>query len=505
MAEEKKTTTKKTTPSSSRTKNIEYNEIFGGKIPPSDLETEEVVLGALLIEPNALATVIDILQPEVFYKEAHQRIFAAILALYPIGEPIDVITVTNYLRKNGEIDFIGGPAYIAQLTDRVISAANIEYHARILIEKYIQRKLIEISNNIITEAYDATSDAFDILNEAENALFQINEQNLRRSFRSMPSVLQVVREQIETAYKNQGEYTGVVTGYYHLDQLTGGLQPSDLIIIAARPGMGKTAFALSMARNMAVEFGLPIAFFSLEMTAPQLVIRILSAQTQISSERIRKGELDDMEWMTLNEAMNKLSNVKLFLDDTPALSIFELRAKARRLKQAYDIQAVYIDYLQLMTAKIDRNSNREQEIASISRALKALAKELNIPVIALSQLSRDVEKRSGTKRPQLSDLRESGAIEQDADIVIGIYRPEYYMKEEQVDEDKLAAVKNKAEIILLKHRNGPLGTVNLYFLNQFALFTDEDISNINFEKQVFESKINEDFDEDYYGSYEAPY
>ena len=505
MAEEKKTTTKKTTQSSSKTKKIESIEIIGGKIPPSDLETEEVVLGAILIEPNALATVIDILQPEVFYKEAHQRIFAAVLALYPIGEPIDVITVTNYLRKSGEIDFIGGPAYIAQLTDRVISAANIEYHARILIEKYIQRKLIEISNNIITEAYDATSDAFDILNEAENALFQINEQNLRRSFRSMPSVLQVVREQIETAYKNQGEYTGVVTGYYHLDQLTGGLQPSDLIIIAARPGMGKTAFALSMARNMAVEFGLPIAFFSLEMTAPQLVIRILSAQTQISSERIRKGELDDMEWMTLNEAMNKLSNVKLFLDDTPALSIFELRAKARRLKQAYDIQAIYIDYLQLMTAKIDRNSNREQEIASISRALKALAKELNIPVIALSQLSRDVEKRSGTKRPQLSDLRESGAIEQDADIVIGIYRPEYYMKEEQVDEDKLAAVKNKAEIILLKHRNGPLGTVNLYFLNQFALFTDEDISNINFEKQVFESKINEDFDEDYYGSYEAPY
>ena len=505
MAEEKKTTTKKTTPSSSRTKNIEYNEIFGGKIPPSDLETEEVVLGALLIEPNALATVIDILQPEVFYKEAHQRIFAAILALYPIGEPIDVITVTNYLRKNGEIDFIGGPAYIAQLTDRVISAANIEYHARILIEKYIQRKLIEISNNIITEAYDATSDAFDTLNEAENALFQINEQNLRRSFRSMPSVLQVVREQIETAYKNQGEYTGVVSGFYQLDQLTGGLQPSDLIIIAARPGMGKTAFALSMARNMAVEFGFPIAFFSLEMTAPQLVIRILSAQTQISSERIRKGELDDTEWMTLNEAMNKLSNVKLFLDDTPALSIFELRAKARRLKQAYDIQAIYIDYLQLMTAKIDKNSNREQEIASISRSLKALAKELNIPVIALSQLSRDVEKRSGTKRPQLSDLRESGAIEQDADIVIGIYRPEYYMKEEQVDEDKLAAVKNKAEIILLKHRNGPLGTVNLYFLNQFALFTDEDISNINFEKQVFQSKINEDFDEDYYGSYEAPY
>ncbi len=505
MAEEKKTTTKKTTQSSSKTKKIESIEIIGGKIPPSDLETEEVVLGAILIEPNALATVIDILQPEVFYKEAHQRIFAAVLALYPIGEPIDVITVTNYLRKSGEIDFIGGPAYIAQLTDRVISAANIEYHARILIEKYIQRKLIEISNNIITEAYDATYDAFDTLNEAENALFQINEQNLRRSFRSMPSVLQVVREQIETAYKNQGEYTGVVSGFYQLDQLTGGLQPSDLIIIAARPGMGKTAFALSMARNMAVEFGFPIAFFSLEMTAPQLVIRILSAQTQISSERIRKGELDDTEWMTLNEAMNKLSNVKLFLDDTPALSIFELRAKARRLKQAYDIQAIYIDYLQLMTAKIDKNSNREQEIASISRSLKALAKELNIPVIALSQLSRDVEKRSGTKRPQLSDLRESGAIEQDADIVIGIYRPEYYMKEEQVDEDKLAAVKNKAEIILLKHRNGPLGTVNLYFLNQFALFTDEDISNINFEKQVFQSKINEDFDEDYYGSYEAPY
>lgn len=505
MAEEKKTTTKKTTQSSSKTKKIESIEIIGGKIPPSDIETEEVVLGAILIEPNALATVIDILQPEVFYKEAHQRIFAAVLALYPIGEPIDVITVTNYLRKSGEIDFIGGPAYIAQLTDRVISAANIEYHARILIEKYIQRKLIEISNNIITEAYDATSDAFDTLNEAENALFQINEQNLRRSFRSMPSVLQVVREQIETAYKNQGEYTGVVSGFYQLDQLTGGLQPSDLIIIAARPGMGKTAFALSMARNMAVEFGFPIAFFSLEMTAPQLVIRILSAQTQISSERIRKGELDDTEWMTLNEAMNKLSNVKLFLDDTPALSIFELRAKARRLKQAYDIQAIYIDYLQLMTAKIDKNSNREQEIASISRSLKALAKELNIPVIALSQLSRDVEKRSGTKRPQLSDLRESGAIEQDADIVIGIYRPEYYMKEEQVDEDKLAAVKNKAEIILLKHRNGPLGTVNLYFLNQFALFTDEDISNINFEKQVFQSKINEDFDEDYYGSYEAPY
>jgi len=264
-----------------------------------------------------------------------------------------VITVTNYLRKSGEIDFIGGPAYIAQLTDRVISAANIEYHARILIEKYIQRKLIEISNNIITEAYDATSDAFDTLNEAENALFQINEQNLRRSFRSMPSVLQVVREQIETAYKNQGEYTGVVSGFYQLDQLTGGLQPSDLIIIAARPGMGKQLL-LYLWHEYGCRVWLSHSIFSLEMTAPQLVIRILSAQTQISSERIRKGELDDTEWMTLNEAMNKLSNVKLFLDDTPALSIFELRAKARRLKQAYDIQAIYIDYLQLMTAKIDK-------------------------------------------------------------------------------------------------------------------------------------------------------
>lgn len=445
------------------------------------------------------------MQPDVFYKEAHQRIFSAILSLYPIGEPIDIITVTNYLRRNGELDLIGGPAYIAQLTDRVISAANIEYHARILIEKYIQRKLIQISNQIITEAYDATSDAFETLNNAENALFQINEQNLRRSFKSIPSVLQLVREQIEHAYNNQGDYTGVPTGFFELDKLTGGLQPSDLIIIAARPGMGKTAFALSMAHNMAVEFDIPIAFFSLEMSAPQLVIRLLAIETQISSERIRKGELDEAEWETLNNAMNKLSNTKLFLDDTPALSIFELRAKARRLKQAYNVEAIFVDYLQLMSAKIDRNANREQEIASISRSLKALAKELNVPVVALSQLSREVEKRSGTKRPQLSDLRESGAIEQDADIVLGIYRPEYYLKEETDDDDKISEIKNKAEVIVLKHRNGPLGTINLNFINQYAWFTDEDISPIITKRQIFESKINVEVDEDFLNEDNVPF
>lgn len=462
-----------------------------GRVPPQALDLEEVVLGALLLEPNSLNVVVDILHPEVFYKDAHKRIFSAIQRLFPSGSPIDILTVGEELRRTKEIETIGGPYYLAFLTNRVVSGANIEFHARILVQKYIQRKLIEISSEIIHDAYDEGNDVFELLNSAEDKLFKVNEQNLRRSYSAMPNILMSAREQIERAYKHQGNVVGVPSGFQALDKLTGGWQPSDLIIVAARPAMGKTAFVLSMARNMTLEYKKPVAFFSLEMSAVQLVMRIISSEAKISSDSLRKGDLTEAQWQKLGDVINDLSEAPLFIDDTAALSVFELRAKARRLKQQFDIQAIIIDYLQLMTAKIDSSGNREQEIATISRSLKALAKELNIPIITLSQLSREVEKRGGSKRPQLSDLRESGAIEQDADMVIALYRPEYYLKEgnpEMMKNDFQGAdIKNLAEIIILKHRNGPIDTVNLKFISQYARFTDEE----SYEYNAFINEMNQ--------------
>ena len=440
-----------------------------GRIPPQAVDLEEVVLGALMLEKEAVNAVIDILSPEVFYKEAHQMIFAAIKDLFTKSEPIDILTVTNHLKSTGDLEAVGGPYYISQLTNRVVSSANIEYHSRIILQKYIQRQLIQISSETIKDAYEDSADVFDLLDSAENKLFQISENNLRRNYDQMPDLVKLAIDDIEKAKNAGSELRGVPSGYPELDRVTQGGQKSDRIILAARPGMGKTAFALNMARNAAVDFNKPIAFFSLEMSSVQLVTRLISSETSLTADKLRSGQLAEYEWQQLNTKVSPLINAKLYIDDTPQLSVFDLRAKCRRLKQQHDIQMVFIDYLQLMTAKTEKNGNREQEISNISRSLKSLAKELNIPVLALSQLSRSVESRPGSKKPILSDLRESGAIEQDADMVIFIYRPEYYGLSE--DEDH-SSTKGKAVINIAKHRNGKLGDVELRFVGQYARFED---------------------------------
>ena len=440
-----------------------------GRIPPQAVDLEEVVLGALMLEKEAVNAVIDILTPEVFYKEAHQLIFAAIKDLFTKSEPIDILTVTNHLKSTNDLDAVGGAYYISQLTNRVVSSANIEYHSRIILQKHIQRQLIQISSETIKDAYEDSADVFDLLDNAENKLFQISENNLRRNYDQMPDLVKLAIEDIEKAKNSGSQLRGVPSGYTELDRITQGWQKSDLIILAARPSMGKTAFALNMARNAAVDFNKPIAFFSLEMSSVQLVTRLISSETSLTADKLRTGRLEEYEWQQLNTKVTPLINAKIFIDDTPQLSVFDLRAKCRRLKQQHDIQMIFIDYLQLMTAKTEKNGNREQEISNISRSLKSLAKELNIPVLALSQLSRSVETRPGSKKPILSDLRESGAIEQDADMVLFIYRHEYYGLSE--DEDH-SSTKGKAVVSIAKHRNGKLGDVELRFVGQYARFED---------------------------------
>lgn len=440
-----------------------------GRVPPQAVDLEEVVLGALMLEKEAVNAVIDILSPEVFYKEAHQIIFAAIKDLFTKSEPVDILTVTNHLKSTNDLEAVGGPYYISQLTNRVVSSANIEYHTRIILQKYIQRQLIQISSETIKDAYEDSADVFDLLDNAENKLFQISENNLRRNYDQMPDLVKLAIDDIEKAKNAGSALRGVPSGYTELDRITQGWQKSDLIILAARPSMGKTAFALNMARNAAVDFDKPIAFFSLEMSSVQLVTRLISSETSLTADKLRSGQLAEYEWQQLNTKVSPLINAKIYIDDTPQLSVFDLRAKCRRLKQQHDIQMVFIDYLQLMTARTEKNGNREQEISNISRSLKSLAKELNIPVLALSQLSRNVESRPGSKKPILSDLRESGAIEQDADMVIFIYRPEYYGLSE--DENQVST-KGKAIINIAKHRNGKLGDVELRFIGQYARFED---------------------------------
>lgn len=441
-----------------------------GKVPPQATDLEEAVLGALMLERDAVSAVIDILTPKVFYKDAHQRIFSAISRLFGKSEPIDILTVTNELKSSGELEMVGGPYYITMLTSRIASAANVEYHARIIQQKHIQRDLIHISSEIIKDAYEDTTDVFALLDKAEQNLFSVSETNLRRNFEDMPSLVRQAIEDIESAKDSDAHFRGVPAGFTDLDRITSGWQKSDLIILAARPSMGKTALALSMARNMAVEFKKPLVFFSLEMSAVQLVTRLISSESELVSSKLKSGNLAEHEWEQLNAKIRNLSEAKIFIDDTPALSIFELRAKCRRLKQQHNIEMVFIDYLQLMTAGGDNKGNREQEISQISRSLKALAKELDVPVLALSQLSRAVETRPGqSKRPILSDLRESGAIEQDADLVLFIYRPEYYKIDEFEDGSTTAGV---SEVIIAKHRNGAVGDVKLKFVDKFARFED---------------------------------
>jgi len=443
-----------------------------GKVQPQALPLEEAVLGALMLDKDSIAIVIDILRAESFYSDAHQAIYRCVLRLFERSQPVDLLMVTEELKKAGELEMAGGPYYLVGLTNRVASAANIEYHARLIAQKHIQRELIRVSTKIIRDAYEDTTDVFQLLDDAEQGLFNITQQNLSRSYESMGSLASKALKQLEELSKKETGLTGVPTGFTDLDRITSGWQPSDLIIMAARPGMGKTSLTLALAKNAAMDFGKGVAFFSLEMSNVQLVNRLISLEAEISGSKLRSGQLEDYEWQQLQTVIEKMSEIPIFIDDTPGINIFELRAKCRRLKMQHDIQMVIIDYLQLMTGGTDnKTGNREQEISSISRGLKGLAKELNVPVIALSQLSRAVETRGGMKRPQLSDLRESGAIEQDADIVSFIYRPEYY----QIMEDEEGqSLKGVGEVIIAKHRNGALGTVKLKFVDKYAKFTEMD-------------------------------
>ncbi len=442
-----------------------------GKLPPQALDLEEAVLGAMMIDKKGIDDIIDILHPAVFYKEAHQKIFEAIIKLFETSQPVDLLTVSNQLKKQADLDFVGGDFYLIGLTQKVSSSAHVEFHARVILQKYIQRRLITISNEIIKESYDETVDVFDLLDDAETKLFEVTQGNLKKSSEKSESLVKQALEKIEEISNKQG-MSGVPSGFYKVDEITSGWQPSDLVIIAARPGMGKTAFVMSMAKNIAIKFNQGVAIFSLEMSSVQLITRMISSETGLTSEKLRKGNLLAHEWEILNLKVKDLSKAPIFIDDTPSLSIFDLRAKARRLVSQHDIKIIIIDYLQLMTSGTNSKAgNREQEISTISRNLKALAKELEVPVIALSQLSRAVETRGGSKRPLLSDLRESGAIEQDADIVSFIYRPEYYKLTEWDDEAR-SNCEDQAEFIIAKHRNGGLDNIRLKFTGHLAQFSD---------------------------------
>ncbi|GET20051.1 replicative DNA helicase [Prolixibacter denitrificans] len=468
-----------------------------GKIPPQALEVEEAVLGALMLERDAYIAVADILKPESFYKEEHQKIFKAIQDLSANEKPVDLLMVTQELKNREELEEVGGPLYITQLTSKVASAAHIEFHARIIAQKYIQRELIRISTEIQTKSYDDTMELEDLIDYAEGSLFKVTEGSITKESQPIKPILREAIEQIEENSKKEEGLSGVPSGFTRLDRMTSGWQKTDLMIIAARPAMGKTAFVLSMARNMAVDHHVPVAVFSLEMSSIQLVNRLIAAETELGSEKLKTGRLENWEWEQLNRKIKNLEEASLFIDDTPALSIFEFRAKARRLKMQHNIGIIIVDYLQLMTAGSEGRGSREQEVSTISRNLKAIAKEVDVPIIALSQLNRSVESRDG-KRPQLSDLRESGAIEQDADMVMFIHRPEYYGITEDESGNSLIGM---AEIIIAKHRNGAVGDVHLAFKSHLARFSDPDEESLGTmpedlgNGQVgarFSSKMNED-------------
>lgn len=443
-----------------------------GKLPPQAVDLEEAVLGALMIEKDALNSVIDILKAESFYKESHQRIYNAIITLFTNSEPIDLLTVTNQLRQLGELEMVGGAQYVTTLTTKINSAANIEYHARVVAQSAMKREMISVASKILQDAFEDTTDVFTLLDTVEQSLFKISESNIRKNYADMSAIMTEALRELERRREQKDGLTGVPSGFTQLDRLTSGWQPTELIILAARPAMGKTAFVVSSLRNAAVDFGMPVAIFSLEMSAVQLVNRMISAEAELDSEKLKKGNLAPHEWTQLHQRIDRLMRAPIYIDDTPALSILELRAKCRRLKQQHDIQMIVIDYLQLMQGDGGKGGgNREQEIASISRALKNLAKELNVPVIALSQLSRAVETRGGDKRPQLSDLRESGSIEQDADMVAFLYRPEYYGF---TQDDAGNSVQGVGEVIIAKNRSGSLDTIQLRFIGKYTKFADLD-------------------------------
>jgi replicative DNA helicase len=458
-----------------------------GKLPPQELDLEKAILGALMLEKKALTDVVEFLRPEHFYSDHHKEIYTAIIDLFKASEPVDMRTVVAQLRKNGKLELVGNASYVVELTSAVSSSANIEFHARIIIERAIKRELILIASEIHQDAYEDTTDVFELLDKTEQSIFQISDSNLRKNYDNMKSLMFRAFQELQEKKNHKDGLTGIPSGFSRLDRITSGWQKSDLVIIAARPGMGKTAFIVSALRNAAVDFNHPVAIFSLEMASLQLVNRLISAEAELESEKIKKGNLAEFEWQQLVHKTNRLSSAPIFIDDTPALSILELRAKCRRLKAEHNVQLIVVDYLQLM--KGEAGGNREQEIASISRALKGIAKELNVPVIALSQLSRGVETRGGDKRPQLSDLRESGSIEQDADIVMFLYRPEYYKITEYEDGTPSQGV---AEVIIAKHRNGSLDSVRLKFIGKYTKFADYDSPDGFIPMSNIQSRINRD-------------
>jgi replicative DNA helicase len=443
-----------------------------GKIAPQTPEMEEAVLGAILIDKDAFSLINEILNINSFYSEQHQIIYDCILGLYNDSEALDTLNVIRNLRKSGQIQKAGGAKYIASLSSRVNSAANIEYHAMAIAQSAIKREMISVANEILDEGFANNFDIFDLLNKTEQSFFAISEKNIRKNYLDANTIMRNTIDELEHKKEsNVDGLTGIASGFSDLDRLTGGWQKTELTIIAARPGMGKTAFVVSSMRNAAVDHDIPIAIFSLEMSATQLMLRMISAEAEIDSEKLRKGTLQGHEWEQLHHRITKLSQSNIFIDDTPALSILELRAKCRRLKAQHNIQMVIIDYLQLMTGDDGSgvSSSREQEIAAISRSLKNLAKELEVPVLALSQLSRAVETRGGDKRPQLSDLRESGSIEQDADMVMFLYRPEYY----KITEDELGnSTEGIGEVIIAKNRAGTIENIKLQFIGKFTKFAN---------------------------------
>ena len=466
-----------------------------GHLQPQAPELEKAVLGALMIEKDAYSLVSEILKPESFYEHRHQLIYAAITDLAIQQKPIDLLTVTEHLRFMGNLDEVVGPFYITQLSCMMASSAHIEYHARIIAQKYLARELITFTSNIQKKAFDETEDVDDIMQEAEGRLFEISQQNMKKDYTQINPVIQEAYEMLRTAAARTDGLSGLASGFHKLDKMTSGWQNSDLIIIAARPAMGKTAFVLSMAKNIAVNNKVPVALFSLEMSNVQLVNRLIVNVCEIPGEKIKSGQLAPYEWGQLDYKIKELYDAPLYVDDTPSLSVFELRTKARRLVREHDVKIIIIDYLQLMNASGMSFGSRQEEVSTISRSLKGLAKELNIPIIALSQLNRGVENREGVdgKRPQLSALRESGAIAQDADMVCFIHRPEYY---KIYTDEKGNDLHGMAEIIIAKHRNGAVGDVLLRFRGEFARFQnpeDEMIVPLPTEENatpVIRSKMN---------------
>ncbi|MBQ2787656.1 MAG: replicative DNA helicase [Bacteroidaceae bacterium] len=447
-----------------------------GNLQPQALELEEAVLGALMVDSDAIGRLGSILKPDSFYDKRNRLLFGAIQEMDLNDRPIDILTVTEFLKSKGILDEVGGPVYIAQLSSRVVSSVNIEYHATIIAQKKLARDLIKFTSKTQEQAFDETQDVDELMQQAESELFEISRHNMKQDFTQINPVIKQAYEQIQTASKNTSGISGLSTGYHRLDKVLSGWQPTDLIILAARPAMGKTAFALSLIRNMAVDQGIPVGMFSLEMGNVQLVQRLISNVCQIPGDKIRSGQLERYEWGQLDSKITALEGAPLYIDDTPQLSVFELRSKARRMVHDYGVKMIFIDYLQLMTANVGKGS-RQEEISTISRSLKGLAKELNIPIMALSQLNRNLEGREGVegKRPQLSDLRESGAIEQDADIVMFVNRPEYFHIYKDGDFDW----RGKAEIIIAKHRNGGLDNVPLVFRKEYARFMNLDDESIS--------------------------